>query len=83
MVDDSVIQEKRVCGGKNTPTWVNRVSGGDFEKVLGYGNCISEWAAEVRWRGMLATDVITAKGVIKTMITNARHHAWGREDSVR
>jgi len=33
-------------------------------------NCISERAAEVRWRGMLATDVITAKGVIKTMITN-------------
>ena len=63
-------------------------------------NCISERAAEVRWRGMLATDVITAKSVIKTMITNslgilgaranaecledrARHHAWGREGSVR
>jgi len=29
-------------------------------------NCISERVAEVRWRGMLATDVITAKGVIKT-----------------
>jgi len=25
-------------------------------------NCISERAAEVRWRGMLATDVIHAKG---------------------
>ena len=34
-------------------------------------NCISERAAEVRWRGMLATDVITAKGVIKTMIKNS------------
>ena len=34
-------------------------------------NCISERAAEVRWRGMIATDVITAKGVIKTMITNS------------
>ena len=34
-------------------------------------NCISERTAEVRWRGMLATDVITAKGVIKTMITNS------------
>ena len=34
-------------------------------------NCISERAAEVRWRGMLAIDVIHAKGVIKTMITNS------------
>ena len=34
-------------------------------------NCISERAAEVRWRGTLATDVITAKGVIKTMATNS------------
>ena len=34
-------------------------------------NCISERAAEVRWRGVLATDVITAKGVIKTMITSS------------
>jgi len=34
-------------------------------------NCISERAAEVKWRGTLATDVITAKGVIKTMITNS------------
>ena len=35
-------------------------------------NCISERTAEVRWRGMLAAiDVITAKGVIKTMITNS------------
>ena len=58
-------------------------------------NCISDRAAEVRWRGMLATDVIAAKGVIKTMIDPwgmsqrrvlggpARHHAWGRESSVR
>jgi len=34
-------------------------------------NCISERAADVRWRGMLATDVITAKSMIKTTTTNS------------
>ena len=34
-------------------------------------NCISERAAEVRWRGVLATDFITAMGAIKTTITNS------------
>ena len=28
-------------------------------------------AAEVKWRGMLATGIITAKGVIFTVITNS------------
>ena len=32
---------------------------------------ISDRAAEIKWRGMLATDIITAKGVIRTMITNS------------
>jgi len=45
-------------------------------------NCISERAAEARWRGMLATDVIHAKGVIKTIlgILGARANAECLED---
>ena len=32
---------------------------------------VSDRAAEAKWRGVLATDIITAKGVIRTMITNS------------
>ena len=41
---------------------------------------ISDRAAEVKWRGVLATDIITAKGVIRTMIASNPNSAECLED---